>query len=857
MPDAHGIPALKRDSANQAILASASILALSSLAFSAQAQTSAEASRPDQSVATVDEIIVTGTRATGRTVANSASPIDVISGDAVVNTGAPNVLEALNLLLPSFNLPAQVQPDLGALVRGAQLRGLDPAYTLVLVNGKRRHTTAVVNYDGFAGSVPVDLALIPGDSIERIEVLRDGASAVYGSDAIAGVINIILKSGAQPSTLSVQAGATYEGDGAVYIARGTHGWSFADGRGYLNLGAEAIIQERAVRNPEIRSSYLYYPAIDRITGLPVRLGPNNSLPAGADPDPREATRDPQIWKNQGRHATDTYSLSANLGYEIDANTEFYAFGTYAHRKGDDTINYRLPNTVFINNPGGLSVYPDGFQPLEVIDEDDLQITGGLRGQIGDWRYDFSSSYGRDHLDVFSKNALNYSLAYPGAQTDFYVGARTYSAWLNNLDLSRTFQVGEREIDVAVGAQYQHENNKLKAGEPNSYFGVGVSGLIGYRPDDAVDVSRDSYAVYGAVSTYLTPKWFVDVAGRAEHYSDFGESYTGKLSTRYDFTPSFAVRATVSNGFHAPSLVAASYSNTNDQAGVLNGLVQPDSAAALALGSTPLKPEEATNYTLGVTSRLGGWRFAVDAYQIEVDHRLNTSPNIGINRSSGVPVDGSGRTLTNAQATLIDNLLQSAGYAAGTNIIVRYFTDVGDTRTRGVDITAEANTDLGAYGRVRWNFALNFNKTDLTRISAVPSQLAQLPNIEVLSLANQYAFKYRAPEDKQVVNVNWSNGPWGVNLQATRFGELIRNNSVTGGEYTLGDSVVTNLSVGYDIREGLRLTAGANNLFNVTPDKVPDEARNAASRAQYDWTWDYSSPVGLLGGQYFVRLDYRF
>ncbi len=285
---------MKRDSANQAILASASILALSSLAFSAQAQTSAEASRPDQSVATVDEIIVTGTRATGRTVANSASPIDVISGDAVVNTGAPNVLEALNLLLPSFNLPAQVQPDLGALVRGAQLRGLDPAYTLVLVNGKRRHTTAVVNYDGFAGSVPVDLALIPGDSIERIEVLRDGASAVYGSDAIAGVINIILKSGAQPSTLSVQAGATYEGDGAVYIARGTHGWSFADGRGYLNLGAEAIIQERAVRNPEIRSSYLYYPAIDRITGLPVRLGPNNSLPAGADPDPREATRDPQI-----------------------------------------------------------------------------------------------------------------------------------------------------------------------------------------------------------------------------------------------------------------------------------------------------------------------------------------------------------------------------------------------------------------------------------------------------------------------------------------------------------------------------------------------------------------------------------
>lgn len=836
------------------LYAGASALALSSLAFAAQAQTQPN----DRSASVVDEVVVTGSRATGRTVANSASPIDVISGAAVVNTGAPNVLEALNLLLPSFNLPAQVQPDLGALVRGAQLRGLDPAYTLVLVNGKRRHTTAVVNYDGFAGSVPVDLALIPGDSIERIEVLRDGASAVYGSDAIAGVINIILKSGPQPSTLSVQAGASFEGDGQVYIGRGTHGWSFADGKGYLNLGAEVQIQERAVRNPNVRSSYLYYPAIDKITGLPVRLGTNNALPATANPDPREATRDPQIWKNQGRHATDSYSLSANLGYELNDETNFYAFGTYAHRDGDDTINYRLPNTVFINNPGGLKVYPDGFQPLEVIDEDDIQVTAGLKGRLGGWGYDFSSSYGVDNIDVYSKNALNYSLTYPGAQTDYYVGARIYSVWLNNLDLSQTFKVGEREVDVAVGVQYQHENNKLKAGELNSYFGSGVSGLIGYRPEDAVNNSRDSYAVYGAVSTYITPAWFIDLAARAEHYSDFGESYTGKISTRYDFNPFFAVRATLSNGFHAPSLVAASFSNTNDQAGVLNGVVQPDTAAAIALGSTPLKPEEAVNYTLGLTFNPGrGFRFAVDAYQIDVEHRLNTSPNVGINRSSGNPLDGSGRLLTAAQEQIIDRLLQSAGYAAGTNIIVRYFTDVGDTRTRGIDITAEANSDLGAYGNIRWNLALNFNKTELTRISAIPSQLAQLPNIEVLSLANQYAFRYRAPEDKQVLNANWTNGPWAVNLQGTRFGELTRYNSVTGGEYKLGASFVTNLTVGYEINDGLKLTVGANNLFDVTPDKVPDEARNAASKAQYDWIWDYSSPVGLLGGQYFVRLDYRF
>ena len=231
----------------------------------------------------VTDVIVTGSRTTGRTVQNSAAPVDVISGASLTNTGAGSTLEALNRLLPSFNVPALVQPDLGSLVRGGQLRGLDPAYTLVLINGKRRHTTSVVNEDGFAGSVAADLALIPAGAIQRVEILRDGASAVYGSDAIAGVINIILKDETSPSTISVQTGKSYEGDGAVNIVRGNHAFALGD-RGHLAIAGEFAAQSRAVRNFPLKSSYLIYPALNA-AGRPVRLGTNNSLPTGATPDP--------------------------------------------------------------------------------------------------------------------------------------------------------------------------------------------------------------------------------------------------------------------------------------------------------------------------------------------------------------------------------------------------------------------------------------------------------------------------------------------------------------------------------------------------------------------------------------------
>ncbi|MFT4090487.1 MAG: TonB-dependent receptor [Asticcacaulis sp.] len=804
--------------------------------------------------ADVTQVVVTGTRATGRTVQNSAAPIDVISSRDLANTGQTTVLESLNRLLPSLNVPAQVQPDIGSIVRGAQLRGLDPAYTLVLVNGKRRHTTANVNEDGFAGSVATDLGLIPAGSIARIEVLRDGASAVYGSDAIAGVINIILKDADSPGGISIQTGKTYEGDGASNIVRFNHGFRLGD-RASLAIAAEVAHQDRTIRNFPLKDSYLIYPAIDS-NGNPVRLGTNNSLPAGTTADPREATRDDRAWINAGQRRFTVGSVSYNFDYDLGGGTEFYSFGTYAQRKAHAGQNFRPANTVFIQNPSLLNTYPDGFTPFEVTDEVDIAATVGLQGQTANWNWDLSTTFGSDKIDASVRNSANYSLPGTNAQTVFHVGQHFYSNQTTNLDLARQLTFAGHEFDFSFGLQHRHERAKLKAGEPLSYFGLGSNAIRGYQPVDAYDNKRDSWGAYTGLATNITPKWFLDGAVRYENFDDFGDSTTGRLSTRYDFTPAFALRATVSNGFHAPNLVTQSYSNTSDQAGLANRLAQPDSAAALALGSTPLKPEESTNYSVGLTwNPFGTVRLAVDAYQVEVRHQIGGSPRVGINRSSGTAVDANGVALTPAQEAYIDGLLQQAGFAAGSSLIVRYFTDIGDTRNTGVDFTAEATT-LTDWGRFRWTFAANYNEVDITRISGTPAALQSLPNIGSLSLANQYNLKYRAPNDKQVFGVTFDRGAWTVDFRTTRYGKLTRY-AASSGEYKLDASYIADLNVAYAVSDKLRVTLSANNLFDEYPQKVPVAARTAASLAQYEDAWDNTGPVGLSGGSYNIRLDYNF
>jgi iron complex outermembrane receptor protein len=801
-------------------------------------------------------VIVTGARGTGRTVDNSAAPIDVISAQQLLATGKLNLLEALDTALPSFNLPARVQPDLGSIVRAGQLRNLDPSHTLVLVNGKRRHTTAIVNEDGFPGSVATDLALIPTGAIARVEVLRDGASAIYGSDAIAGVINIILKTDASAS-VSTQLGSTYDGDGNNGTLRLNAGTRLGE-RGFVHVGVEYQRQDIAVRNFALNPGYLSYPAVRTSDGQLVRLGTNNSLPAGTTANPAEATRNSNPWRNSGVPETETASVSANLGYELSDAVQLYGFGTYAHRTARSAQNFRLPNTIFNNNRGLLAIYPDGFTPYETTREDDFSLTGGAKGEAGGWTWDLSTTYGRDRIDVGVEDSANYSLTYPGGQTDFDIGQRRYSRSTSNLDLRRPLALGLAEpADLSIGAEYSHESQQLHAGEPNSYFGSGSSALTGYLPVDASDTSRHSYAAYLGLGVKLTPQLLLDSAVRAEHYSDFGSKTTGRLSARYELAAAVALRATVSNGFHAPSLVTQSYSNTSDHAGVPYTLARPTSAAARALGAEALKPEQATNVSAGLTFNPGSTlRLAVDGYQIRVADRLGVSSNIGIDRSSGVALDGSGRTLTAAQATTIENLLRSAGLTVGNGLVAHYFRNVGDTRTRGIDVTLEDVVRVGG-GKLRWNLAANYNKTSLVGKTALPAVLAGLPNIATLSKSAEYDLLYRAPRDKEIVSLVYDIAGWTFNLRETRHGKLKRLNALTGGDYQLAATFITDLSAGYDLSKNINLTVGANNVFDKRPNQVPREARSAASLAQYTGAYDNTGPLGVLGGTYYARATVRF
>lgn len=809
----------------------------------------------------LDTVVVTGSRASGRTVGNSAAPIDVIGAQEIESTGASSLLEALNRLLPSFNLPAALQPDLGSIVRGGQLRNLDPAYTLTLINGKRRNTTALVNEDGFAGSVAVDLALIPTGAIERIEVLRDGASAVYGSSAIAGVINVVLK-GDTDGSVSLKTGTTYRGDGDISNIAIDKGFALGD-RGVLHLSAQLDQQDSAARNSPLKPGYLLYPAV-AANGNPVRLGANNSLPAGATPNPKEAGRNNRPWRNSGQIEFTTTAAGFNGNYRLQDNLELYGFGTYAHRRAYSAQNFRPAYTVWLNNPALLQVYPDGFTPFQSTSEDQYQLVLGLRGELQDWHWDLSSNYGQDTLDAYVRNSANYKLTYPAGRTNFYVGQRSYSAWTNNLDVTRSFAgPGPHPLDVSFGLEQQRERARLRAGEPDSWFGGyggGSASLTGYFPQDASRTTRDSYAGYVGVATQLTDHWFVDTALRGEHYSDFGSSgLTGKLSTRYEFSPALAVRATASNGFHAPALVTTSYSNTSDRpGGVQSRLVRAGSAEARALGGEALKPEKARNLSLGFTGAAGdAFNWAVDAYQIDVDHVLGTSSNVGIDWTAGYAVDASGTRLNAAQIATIEGLLAPIGIAPGTSINVHYFTDVGDVRSRGVDLTFDGRHTLGP-GQLRWNVAANFNRSTITRIAGIPTQLQGLPNINTLSVAAQNNLKYRAPRDRQVIGLNYRVGAFSVDLRENRIGELRRFYTVNGGgSYNLRATYSTDLALGWNFQNGLELTLAANNLFDVRPQKVPDIARTAANLAQYQYQWDNSGPLGNIGGSYYLRANYRF
>jgi iron complex outermembrane receptor protein len=564
------------------------LIAVSSLANTETESASvAAAGAADASLAGggLDEVVVTGTRETNVKARDSVAPIDVISATELTKTGATDLRDALERTLPSLNHQS-FSGDLGNLTDSIQLRGLSPDDVLILVNGKRRHTTASIYADSdgpLQGSAPVDIDLIPISAVDHIEVLRDGAAAQYGSDAIAGVVNIILKSSDHGGDATVTTGQYYGGDGFTGEAGVGRGLRLGED-GFLHLSADYLHHDHSVRS---------------------------------GPDSRTGVVDNDIF---GDPLINRISLAYNAGkaFANDA-AEVYSFATYAHRDAESYENYRLPTVI-------PSIYPNGFSPQETIAEDDFSVTAGVKGNdLLGWHWDLASTYGGDDDHFGLKDSGNPSLlaATGSTPTSFDIASFKTGQWTNNLDLVRPFDIGAAgPLSVALGAEWRRDTYAVGAGDKDSYIDGGAQSFQGLAPINAGSYSRSNYAGYIDLATNPVEHWQVDLAGRYEHYTDFGRTTSGKLSTRYDFSPRLALRATVSNGFRAPSLAQEYFSDLNVSPTGASGQLAAHSPAAALLGATQLEPEKSSNFSVGfVAEPIEGLHAALDAYLITIKNRI--------------------------------------------------------------------------------------------------------------------------------------------------------------------------------------------------------------------------------------------
>ena len=815
----------------------------------------------DAAATTLDKVTVTGARVVGRTVENSPAPIDVIGAREIATTTRTDLFEALNATLPAWNTPVRANAsDLGSMIRVGQLRGLSPNHTLVLVNGKRWHSTALFGAGGLTGQAPVDLATIPTGSLERIEVLRDGASAIYGSGAIGGVINLITRRASEGGEVSYRYGQHDGGEGELHSVQGSIGLGLGDG-GYLTLSAQ--FDDQAPTNTSTAVP-LDYPLFFLLDGNGEPFLPTGSvwtpeIPDYATLDPREYTVDRGNWRwpINGRRKSQLRGFTATAGTPTGENTELFAFFNYSTRRAWAPQFFRP----LWRNEVVRGIHPDGFQPKEEIDEQSVGGTVGLRGTwASDWSWEASATHGQDTIRAYIHDSINptYGL---DSQTSFYLGKVGYEAATGNFDLRRGFDVGwlAAPLQLSLGAEVRNEQYRKWAGDEQSYThggqpvldgpnaglqhsrAVGYSqALAGFSPDDAVDVSRDSWAVYAGVSLNPSERWVVDLAARHEDYSDFGTTSTGRLSTRYDFGDRFAVRATVSTGFQAPALAAQAHKFTQNSPAGVTYTLQVSSPQATALGAKPLQPEESKNYSVGlVFEPFPDVHAAIDVYRIDIDNRIATSTSIsGTSYPGALP------------------LLASLGY--GPADAVSYLINAANTRNEGIEATIEALSDYGRFGRVRWTAAGAWTRAELLSVAPTPEVLAEY-DIPVFSRSNANLLLLLSPKSKQILSADWSLGRWSALLRLTHYGPIERYGVPTGRPaseeiaYSIGGSWLTDIDVGYKVTDRLRVSVNANNAFNVLPDKLPQALVQAG---QY-YAYPVNGPVSGDGAFYSASVEYRW
>jgi len=813
----------------------------------------------------VEKIAVVGSRSAPRSVGESPVPIDIIGGEEFTNQGNSDMLNLLSTMVPSFNINAQPISDAATLIRPANLRGLGPDQTLVLVNGKRRHRAAVIAFLGGGlsdGAQGPDISVIPAIAIRQVEVLRDGAAAQYGSDAIAGVLNFQLKNANEGGMLEAKWGEYYDGGASDQFA-GNIGLPFTD-NGSANFSFEYRTADATSRSVQR----------DDAAGL---------IAAGNT----EVANPAQIWGSP--EIKDDLKLFANIELDLGNDKEAYAFGNYAKREVEGGFYYRNPtnrsgvyqgspvtvddveyDTVLVGDltpDDGVScpalrldengipiaadlaaitadancwafteMLPGGFTPRFGGTVYDASIAGGVKGEwINDIMFDLSASYGRSQADFSISNTINPSMG-PETPTSFDPGTYVQTEIGLNLDMFREFDAGFAEpLILAGGVEWREDIFEVKAGDVPSFtvgplasqgFGIGSNGFPGFKPEAAGVFTRRNLSFYTDASAWVTDNLMLNGALRYEDFTDFGDTTNWKVSALYNLTDSISLRAAAGTGFRAPTIGQSKVINVTTAFGP-NGLedqatLPPDNPISIQKGGKPLKPEESENFSFGAVMNLGTTHVSLDYYNIKVTDRLSqTSP----------------LTLTDDD---IAELLAMGVSDASSYSSILFFTNDFDTRTQGVDLVVSQDLDLGR-GRSKLNLVFNWNDTEVTldplTTNVGETKVRQLEE-NLPNTRGSLSFTHEEDRWRALARLNYYGSFWEAHLD---------DGSLPIDE---GSAVTVDLEFGYKVTAELELVLGAQNAFNKYPDENP---YGGVAGAKYPTT----TPYGFNGGMYYVRAVYQF
>lgn len=801
----------------------------------------------------LEEVTVTGSRASFSTADDAPVPVSILTNEMLTNTGATELGRAIQAAAPSFNFSSSTISDGTDALRPATLRGLGPDQTLVLINGKRRHTSALVHVNTSVGrgTAGTDMNAIPISAVKRVEVLRDGAAAQYGSDAIAGVINIILKDSATDGIASMEYGETFEGDGETWVANVNSGFALGS-EGFVNLTYQ--YRDRGATNRAGLDGTRQYPCTD---GTTIDFGCSTITTL----DPREATYNRNSFRI-GDADNEQHALAVNAAIDMGMG-ELYGFATYSTR---DNQSGGFTRTASNATGNVLSIYPDGFLPLINTDIEDFSAFGGYRWDTASgWGFDISAGYGDNSFGFLISNSLNASLG-AASPTSARAGELALDQTTVNFDASKLFDAGSIPFNVAWGAEYRDEGYQITPGEPASYengeqvnpytgqkYAPGFQVFRGFSPAEALNRSRDSWALYADLESQVTDKLLLTGALRYEDFSDFGDTTNWKVSGRFDATETFALRAAANTGFRAPSMQQQFFNSISTQfvsrpgsPGLFpeeRGTFRNDSAVARALGIPQLKEEESDNYSLGViwdpTENLS---ITVDYFKIDIDDRIVISGAISATNTA-IPQE--------VRDVLLANNIGAA----------QFFTNAGKTETDGVEAVLSWAREMG-HGQFRLDASAAFISTDVSGEVNTDGLLEGLEDV-IFTSQDRSIIEEWQPENRASVTGSYALNNWLFLARLNYYGDYTIQEG-NGDRQTFGSEWFPDVMVEYGFGDsGFSIQAGANNLTDTTPDRnLIGQSRAGSIPGIVDspGVFTYSrraAPFGFNGGYWYLKAIYRF